>query len=42
MEIQVLEARSSKGYRKKVCAYCRVSTECAGTGELIGKPDRIL
>ena len=27
MEIQVLEARSSKGYRKKVCAYCRVSTD---------------
>ena len=27
MEIQVLEARPSKRYRKKVCAYCRVSTD---------------
>ena len=27
MEIQVLEARSLKDYRKKVCAYCRVSTD---------------
>lgn len=27
MEIQVLEARILKDYRKKVCAYCRVSTD---------------
>ena len=27
MEIQVLEARILKDYRKKVCAYCLVSTD---------------